>query len=446
MQKLDRRFKFVILITALLFLGCQKDNQEKEVLIQEKAPIYQFNNDDPLKYLNKIRQDVGLKELSLNDQLNRAAYNHANYLTIHKIISHDESPLNKYFSGVTQSDRAINAGYNSRVVVENISYNTSYKNSIDSLMSAIYHRFGFLEIGIDEIGMGEYKDGNFGNYVFDMGYSKLDERCLQGNSINSGYLAINVCKNMNIKIPMDYVQNILHPMYKLYTTFPMNLPSLAYFSGEIPDPVPECKILSNPVSITFNDNRKIEFVKFEIFKDGSKIEHTKLITAQNDVNRKFKQNQYALFSYEPFEFGKEYEAKFTYKMNGMQEHINWNFTTMTPKYPYFDAKNKDRLSIKNDQTYDIFFRPKDCNDIMGTYEITTTDIISKKIEFVSANMLRVTLNGYKSGKAIFLYNGKTITLILSNGDEKYPMKKKTLFGLALLIAILAFYLLRPNKA
>ena len=65
---------------------------------------------------------------------------------------------------------------------------------------------------------------------------------------------------------------------KSYVKFPDAAAVTPYFSGEIPDPFPECKITANSVSIEFGEKAgEIKFKDFEIFKDGQKIQNLHLI-------------------------------------------------------------------------------------------------------------------------------------------------------------------------
>ena len=83
---------------------------------------------------------------------------------------------------------------------------------------------------------------------------------------------------------------------KPYVKFPDATAVTPYFSGEIPDPFPECKITANPVSIEFNANAgEVKFKDFEIFKDGRKIQNLHIITSANDINSKFSSKQFAVF-------------------------------------------------------------------------------------------------------------------------------------------------------
>lgn len=113
--------------------------------------------DDPLSYINNVRAKTGLNQLSQNEILNTSALNHAKYVVANEAMSHDETAGRAGFTGENPSKRAFYAGYNA-VVRENLSYNSGdLKSAIDGLLSAIYHRFAFLDFASDEIGIGYFE-------------------------------------------------------------------------------------------------------------------------------------------------------------------------------------------------------------------------------------------------------------------------------------------------
>lgn len=405
-----KNFIMVIFICLLIFTGC---NNDKNLIYATKTEQTQQN--DPLFYINQIRKDANLKTFSYNKILENSAKSHAIYSTMHKVQSHNQDENLEKFSGKTQIQRALNNGYNSTYVLENISFHGDFISSIDSLMSAIYHRFAFLHKGVDEIGFAMDKNKDFSTFVFNMGNSKLNELCKHNFSIkpNTKYVQ-NLCKNNQILIEHSIYEKLINPDYPPFVTFP-NKFAIAYFSGEIPNPVAECQILSNPVSIEFSDTKNFVFKNFEIYKDGEKIHNTKLLNSNNDINLRLNNGQFALYSYDVFEFNKKYNVKFTYEKNGKFNEISWDFKTMTPKFDYFDVKGGENLAIYNSKTYDIFFRPKNCNDLIKNYKISSSGILEKNIDYIHPNIFRVNLKGYKNSKLTINANGKNITLVLKDG-------------------------------
>ncbi|CAA6808564.1 MAG: Unknown protein [uncultured Thiotrichaceae bacterium] len=137
--------------------------------------------DNALQYLNTLRQQAGMLLLKQESHLTTSATKHALYLARNKQgkirsfydahIQNRNAPL---FIGNNVSDRAKRMSYPHSVVSENISVgNSNVRDAIDLLMSGIYHRFGFLDFSIDEIGVGIKQS----NYVFNMGRNDISRTC-----------------------------------------------------------------------------------------------------------------------------------------------------------------------------------------------------------------------------------------------------------------------------
>jgi hypothetical protein len=125
--------------------------------------------------------------LSRQKALQEAAMNHARYLSLngdeadgnHLLNAHLESNNAPGYSGRTPGDRARHAGYPITQVSENVSLGENdSRASLDDLMKAIYHRLGFLDFAIDEVGIGIAKSDHKNTvYVYDMGNSRLARIC-----------------------------------------------------------------------------------------------------------------------------------------------------------------------------------------------------------------------------------------------------------------------------
>ena len=135
-----------------------------------------------LGYLNQLRESAGMQRLHWNAELADAAQAHADYLAANPIpesgffggSAHRESTGLIGFTGVEPGARALQQGYPHRQVLENVSAGGNrVSDAIDGLMSAIYHRLGFLDFGIDELGSGR----NDRQFVFLMGRGELRELC-----------------------------------------------------------------------------------------------------------------------------------------------------------------------------------------------------------------------------------------------------------------------------
>jgi len=132
---------------------------------------------NPIALVNEYRTATGMIPLNYSSELSQSSYNHALYLeqqgkenikTFEQ--AHNEKAHRPGFTGESVADRALAAGYPHHSTVENISIGSrSDKESIDLLMSGIYHRFGFLHFKLDQIGYAQSDDihvYNMGRYDF----------------------------------------------------------------------------------------------------------------------------------------------------------------------------------------------------------------------------------------------------------------------------------------
>ena len=446
--------KFSLLACAFFLSGCDilGGQGQSSALKSAKQPEFSFVPDsDAVAYLNEYRRGSGLSGLKPNQILSQAAKNHADYSAQNEYMGHDETAVRAKFSGATPADRALAVGYKSTLVLENIAYKSDFKEAVDGLFSAIYHRFAFLNLSVDEVGYALASKDKFNAFVFEMGNSRLNAFCARGASdTGAGRFYTNVCADKNLKIKDAKFDNFTGSS-KPFVKFPDATAVTPYFSGEIPDPFPECKITANPVSIEFNANAgEVKFKDFEIFKDGRKIQNLHVITSKNDVNSKFSKGQFAAFSREVFDFGAQYEAVFSYEQANAQstgaqvKQIKWSFKTKTPQNPYFDARDGDVLGADADKTYEIFFRPKDCNDLMTRYVYSVSGFAEAQIKQSGTNTLSVKLKGLAGDTLSITAGGMSVKVRLKTSSPEAVRERRAFYvkaGLMIAGVIVIFALI-----
>ncbi len=430
-----------------LFAACENtpSNLKQPLVAMSGFSFY----DDPLSYINNVRAKSGLNYFAQNEILNISALNHAKYVVANEAMSHDESPGKPNFTGENPSKRAFYAGYNA-VVRENLSYNSSdLKSAIDGLLSAIYHRFAFLDFSADEIGIGYFEHGKKSSYVFEMGNSRLNAFCSRNlNDEGSGKFLLGMCKNETLRMREDKFKGATALNSRPYVYYPNDEPALAFFSNEIPDPMPECKITANPVSVEFNSAQPpVAMKSFKIYEGGRELQNIKILDKNSDPNAILSDRQFVLFGREVFKFDAKYGAEFNYEQGGKQKTLRWEFITQAPKFRYFVVQGGENLSVKNGAFYDIFVTPKDCNDLMKSYKTSYSFMDKPEISSPAANMLRVKLNGAKGAKLeISTDNGAVINLYLSDDSKSYGGMGKIYAAIAaVLTAIILFYLLARRR-
>ncbi|MBR1374536.1 MAG: CAP domain-containing protein [Cardiobacteriaceae bacterium] len=421
MNKIIYTVLFLLLTTVILNEKYHREIIEK--FYQPKMAIPTINSaenktQESFFYINEIRRKSGLNVLENNQLLNRAARNHAEYLVINNDSGHDEVQNKVGFTGISPTERAFYVGYQA-TVSENIAFNSfNQKTAIDNLMTAIYHRFGFLDFQIDEIGVGSGKIDNNSAFVFVMGNKKMEEFCRAGRQvIEQGSFVYGFCKNEKLAIRSDIFQKIKNINSAEFIVFPNdNLNSKIYFSNETPNPVPECKITANPISIEFNPETKpIKMLDFAVYDEAeNRIKNTKILTKDTDHNKKFSEKQFALFPLDVYDFGKTYRVEFSYIEGAREKRVEWQFQTKFPEHDYFIVENDDKIFVEKDKTYDLFFKPENCNDYLDSYQLLFPRNVKIDITNPESNMLRIKVTGKGNARInIRTNNGKKITIFSS---------------------------------
>ena len=302
----------------------------------------EYTYDEAYSYFNYIRKNAGMIELRVNPLLQNAAQSHSDYIGLHNSTMngmdfHHEKKGNEGFKGEDKTDRTIAAGYFSTLIGEGISNYCNAGESINSLMSAIYHRFGILDFTKNEVGIGftQAPDVLERNFVHNTANSKLNILC-QNDSYWFGNYFSKVCANEKLKInidPYNEAKNEVMERNPKYVIWPIDGSSdnLYYFKDEVPDPMPGFKETGNPISIQFNPfyfPEDVVVYSFKLYKGDEEIKETRLLTKQTDPNQKFTKNQYALFPIKPLDRDTEYKVVIKYKYNGCSKQINTSFRTM----------------------------------------------------------------------------------------------------------------------
>ncbi len=359
--------------------------------------------DTGLTYLNMLRAQTGLNVFVLDNNLAVAAQNHSDYMEINNLYGHYESDDYDGFTGVTPADRCAYADYASKRTGENISYReNSIEESVDGLFSAIYHRFGFLSLSYNEIGIGI----NSELYTYDMGNTHLDQLCRE-HSYSSGGYYYNVCNDKDKKIEIDEYE-LARDKIKMEAPEIILWPPVGgidippVFYGENPDPLPDDGMTGYPISIEFNDYGSTSEPSINYFtcKDIAEVELDELIlmSEANDPNGLFSAYQFAFFPKKRLEWGSLYNVEVSYNYNGETQTLNWCFSTRSLEsqatYFYRIENNKDiSLNVKSGETYAFYIVPDDTSDnyvygVSWTYATVIPDI-----SYIDSHTFTITLTG-----------------------------------------------------
>jgi hypothetical protein len=374
-------------------------------------------------YMNNIRADAELNGYKRNAELETAALNHSQYQVTNEILGHDESASNSGFTGVAPSDRAKAAGYDGYFSVgEVIAYDDTEQKSLDSLMSAIYHRFSLLRNDADDIGFGFFKDTTGGlnqSFVGNNANSKLSELCSGEDFIGFG-TSYTLCD------PTLKIEASVYESARDYFTgsnpdlviWPANNASgvQPVFYEEAPDPLPDYSASGYPISAEFNTTNvvQVDLISFELFinDSGEQITNIRLLTQSTDPNSLFSSHQFSLFPLDRLDYNTTYRVDFSYVQDGLPIDKSWIFTTLDLGTVVYKINAlADELEVNSGETFHVYLPPTQLNPSMGGYSVSSSFSSELVAEFVDSNTLEITFTGAVDDQASFsLNNGGTFSI------------------------------------
>ncbi len=295
-----------------------------------------------LQSLNTIREKSGLIPLRMNKYLSKAAKVHAKYIIRNQSNSHIERKGKKYYTGKTPMQRVARAGYASKAVRENLTTNTKhYKNSIEVLFSAIYHRFTFLNFYVDEIGIGSIVSSKkhkrvVSAFVYDLGSSRVTALCKKHYTKQSGNFYMKyLCANNANDVPerlFHKKQNEIRSKNAKIVLYPYANQSnvRTVFYTENPHPLPGSKVSGYPISVQFNPlyYKRVVLKKFRLYtKNKKRIRKYKIISSKSDVNHMFTSLEFAFMPLKRLKYNSVYHVEFEALADGKMVKKYWSFKT-----------------------------------------------------------------------------------------------------------------------
>ena len=388
-----------ILAWSLFGLGTQ--TKETKVEVRTVLPMdVEYEKADARSHLNNIREAMGLNTLLQNDLLADAAQSHADYLVANEVSSHYETEGMPKFTGVKPVDRALYANYASSYVSENLSTHTySAQESIDGLFSAIYHRFGFLALDIDEVGVGATQDKaktSNSAFVYVMGNSNLVRLCHEKNFSGSGKYYYKICKDETHRIgekafkQAQLANKRYNPEIVVYPYDGQSeVPPVFY--DESPDPLPAYDVSGFPMSVEFNDYyfKDVTLRSFKLFDSSNQeVRDVLLMDKENDPHGRFTALQYALFPLKRLEYATQYHAEVTYTVKNKEHTLTWAFTTQKPMVELHRVETKRAtLHLEKGKSHILYFPPHDAHDMLKNIQFPA-DV---DIKFIDHNTLELTV-------------------------------------------------------
>jgi len=335
-----------------------------------------------LTYLNELRQGAGLIPFNSNDILKRASRHHVNYLIKNHTYGHYEDQNRSGFTGKFASDRVRKEGYNTSLVIENVSSNNrNYKESIDGLFAAIYHRFAFLDFQGDEIGIAIQQNQRYPtqtSYVYTIGSSMLN--LLYKKNTNPSKKILNEA--------LDHHKALSNKMITYPFDQQRDVPPV--FFNELPDPLPNYDVSGFPVTISFNQAffKNIKLLKFKLFKKESEIGLNSIVyDYKTDPNRRLNRFSFALLPLERLEWNQEYQVKFLAVVDRDFIEKEWSFKTRNPKIPLHKIEDEyQTINIRVNEANLFYFPPKTAKDLLHNVRYDS----DFKMEFFDQNTVKLT--------------------------------------------------------
>ncbi len=385
-----------------------------------KAGVFDPNDlAQAYSYLNEIRKTAGMSTFTKNLRLEAAALNHANYLAYNILTGHYESVGTAKFTGITPQDRTSFTGYRSLLISENVSSgNTTGIRSIDGLMSAIYHRFAFLDFTKTEIGIGIAKDvkSKHSAYVYNMGNAAFNRLCKTPSLSNHSRYYSNICKpKTNIAaVDFDRENLLVQSGNNKIVVWPTNNDKnvAPAFFEESPDPLPDLEVSGFPISLQFNplhfDNVKIQTFKLYNDSDNIEIVNTRLLNKETDPNKRLTALQYALFPLERLEWNTWYRVEVNYIHKSKPENLVWRFRTKNLNLPVFKLDgNSNVITIPpNTSAIAVYIPPTKTNPKIGKLSYSYDSNMKVAVKYEDSNTLLIIVTGKLGQEASFRFLGK----------------------------------------
>ncbi len=390
----------VLVVSAMAYTKVNHINPLPQEVIQKEALALDYDMEKiyALDYLNELRSAVGLVEFSTSSLLEQSAENHARYIIENDEPSHYEQANKVAFTGYSIGDRVKAVGYKSSFASENLSTGSrDYKHSVDGLFSAIYHRFGFLDFKIDEIGIGIEQNSlkkSKTAFVYNMGNSRLNRLCNGKSFYGEGSYIEGACFDRDFKIKYesfkDALSNRKHATKIAIYPYDGQVDVPPAFFEEAPDPLPDYEVSGFPISIGFDEEQyeQLELISFKLFNsEDTEITNTIFYDHKSDINQMFKKYEFALFPLERLAWNSKYKVKVVYFADGEKKQKEWSFTTRT-----FEEKlhtvtvNNYEFKIKKNISEIFYFKPLSPHDSIGNIEYP----LSVDVTIIDNNTIKFT--------------------------------------------------------
>lgn len=402
----------------LLFLVFAGEVSAEGIAQREKEAAY--------RYVNLLRTRAGLIPFSRSTVLEKSAENHARYLAKNRLAGHLQSKSRPEFTGVTPDDRALYAGYASRDVTENFSAGQQgAQDSIDGLMSAIYHRFAFLDLSKNELGVGIDTNDQGLNFVYNLGNTRLHEFCKFGIYLKDGPFYNAACKH-NGKVSATAFDSRKREIWRqnpemIVWPFAGATDISPVFYDETPDPLPDYRVSGYPISVQMNPHffKWIELKRFKLFREdtNSEVIPVRILTKRLDPNQRFSPSEFALFPLDRLEWNTVYRVEAEFRADGKSVGKTWTFQTAAVQHPMFVIKGRnENLQIESNRQYAIYIPPERRYPYIENLHWESMSKMRSEVTWQDRNTVLVKTKGEACESTHFFFNGNR-SFILQVADK-----------------------------
>ncbi len=390
--------------------------------------------EEGLEALNGMRKAAGLTPVRLNPLLSRGAAGHAGYLVRNKMRGHEQQAGRPGFTGRLPTQRARQAGYLAAGVSENLTQGAgTAAGSVEDLMTAIYHRFGFLALDIDEVGIGVGPgDPKGAPWVFNMSDSALSVLC--SNPPDAARFQppgafTQLCGATSPKLNVSYVETQqarlprANPAWVIWPPAGYDHTPPAFFE-ETPNPLPDRKVSGYPISIQFN-RAKVQAASLRSFRllerAGStdrEVTRLRLLNKKTDPNRIFTALDFAWFPLDRLAWDSGYRVLADFDVDGRPQQFEWEFRTRSLGMPVITLGAGDSvLRLPGDVDHALYVPPTEKVPRIEKYTWESQAGMTVVADAIDPNTVRLRLSCADCSLAMMtLTGGRKVKLQVAPKD------------------------------
>jgi hypothetical protein len=277
--------------------------------------------DDSIAYLQAIRSQLQLPELTISADLSFAAQMHANYMGLNFSFSHDQSSDLAGFYAEQPSERCKKAGYIqgcAEVILRGV---RDWPEAISRFLRGPYHRFLLLNPDAVDIGLARYLDAKQEQiYVLTLGNGRQDRTQYSTVRINtkSGKMQRTTTPNS----PAAPIRYIVWPQDLAATH---RFEPLIKMGEEVPDPLSPTWPVSGYL-LSIHANKQFSIKNWTIIDPEGNVLESEQVDGQSAGGEPG--HSWILKTRQSFELGKVYQVQAEVsEFQGQSQTLKWRFTT-----------------------------------------------------------------------------------------------------------------------